>query len=157
MDLADIVLCDLMARLVKNVADVAVLPGRRGSHVVAKTSYVHKIIRTYRAVYGGRLWRRQPQHRRGAGVPRVSHRAKRAGTELEAVFVRKRAREVEDIMAEKPEDRASKRRRTAVGGAIPEDTQAYVTDAIRAVREKALKIMQNNKRVNAAAGPGSYR
>ena len=47
--------------------------------------------------------------------------------------------ELSKALLECPEGRAEKRKRTSVGGAIPEDADKFVTPAIQQVRDKAAK------------------
>ena len=56
------------------------------------------------------------------------------------------------VLLECPEGRAEKRKRTSVGGAIPEDTDKFVTPAIQQVRDKAAKRRdQKGVRVSGAS------
>ena len=142
--LSDLVLCTQAPRPADAAAIAKGVVGCQ-AEIFPKNKYLPTIVKVYAQTFGGRRWSKEPKPRRDKGVARPS-RTSKARVPTEAAFMRKREREVRGVMQESAEQRASKRRCSEFGGAVPEDDAMFVTPAIEQVRE-AARCRQSQKQV----------
>ena len=143
---SEIVLCDLHSPRPSEVADVHQHQGFGGKTprtIIPKGPYLNSIVTTYRAVFGGRSWKKQPKARRDKGIQKdlgkVARQRKRKGQpSTEGTFMRAREKEIQEVLKESPEERARKRAR-CTHGPVPEDSNKYLSQASLELRNKAVR------------------
>ena len=121
-------------------------PGLTGKSVQAKGTYLPRVCKTYKEHFShGRRFRKARKQRRDKGTQRDEKklekmRVARGAPEPEAVFYRKRDRQVDAAMKLAPQERAQKLRRTALGAVVvPVDTDLFVGDSVKAARAQAAE------------------
>ncbi len=137
-DMSDIALCDLHAPAPGQVSVC------EGASVAPKTLYLHKILSTYRQVFGGRAWAKAPKKRRDQGLHkdkgrRDKRRAARGAPLEEAAFKRKRQAEISELLGQSAVEREAKRQRGFRGLPVPADTGEKVTEAVLRLRQRATE------------------
>ena len=137
--LPDVMLC-MHAPQVKDVAELPSssdrAPSRRG--IVAKGSYLQRVIEAYIAVYSGREWSRTPKLRRDAGVARCKKDGPKPRTE--AAFMRRRELEIRDLEAQSKSDGPASKKLRFRGQDVPSEDEALDKTAPNVkIREDAAK------------------
>jgi len=131
----DYFLCDMCAPTAADVSQ------RVGGKIVPRGCYIDKILGAFTENYGKpRELLQAPKTRRDAGVRKDAAASDRKRRETNqqftfAEFKRSREMSIQALEALPADELATKRQRIGV----PDDTQKYVTDDMRSVREKAAK------------------
>ena len=143
---SDIVLCDLHCPRPNEVAEVHQhqgFGGRTPRTIIPKGPYLNAIVSTYRRVFGGRPWKKEPKARRDKGIEKdadkVARQRKRKGKpSTEGTFMRAREQEIQEVLQELPEERARKRAK-CMYGPVPENSNKYLSQASLELRKKAAR------------------
>jgi hypothetical protein len=105
--------------------------------IAPQGSYLPYVLKAYKESFSGRAWRRSPKKRRDVGLKRnvdrlAEKRSQRGAPEPESVRLMVRDAEVDRECGKN----RGQLKRSYVGGPIPKQTDAYVTDSVAAKRAK---------------------